>query len=343
MIADIAALQYRYGANFNAQSGDTLYQVNFITGELLIDGTSQGVPNNNKMQRAIWDGGGNDTLDLSGGRDDMTINLQPGAFTSFGDSYLPDATGSGDYFAEGNIANPYLYNGNLSSLLENAIGGNFRDLMIGNDLNNTLTGGQGADVLYGLAGDDTLIGGQDNDLIIDGLGDTTAQGGSGADAVVALSGNGNLDGGSGDDIIIGGIDGDYLSGGAGNDKIRGEGGRGLMFGDDVIFGGDGDDLLMGGRGADQFVFRPSDGNDVIGSFDVGDISTASWRDIDPVSADFVVGVDTIKLTGFSGINTSNVMNFVSDGDDGAVFSAQATTITLFGISADMLTSDVFVF
>lgn len=343
MIADIAALQYRYGANFNAQSGDTLYQVNFITGELLIDGTSQGVPNNNKMQRAIWDGGGNDTLDLSGGRDDMTINLQPGAFTSFGDSYLPDATGSGDYFAEGNIANPYLYNGNLSSLLENAIGGNFRDLMIGNVLNNTLTGGQGADVLYGLAGDDTLIGGQDNDLMIDGLGDTTAQGGSGADAVVALSGNGNLDGGSGDDIIIGGIDGDYLSGGAGNDKIRGEGGRGLMFGDDVIFGGDGDDLLMGGRGADQFVFRPSDGNDVIGSFDVGDISTASWRDIDPVSADFVVGVDTIKLTGFSGINASNVMNVVSDGDDGAVFSAQATTITLFGISADMLTSDVFVF
>lgn len=343
MIADIAALQYMYGANFDAQSDDTLYQVDFDTGELLINGASQGVPNNNKMQRAIWDGAGIDTLDLSNGRDDMSINLQPGAFTSFGDSYLPEASGSGEYFAEGNIANPYLYYGNQSSLLENAIGGAFRDVLVGNVLDNTLTGGAGEDLLYGLAGNDTLIGGEDNDLIIDGLGNTTAQGGSGNDAVAALSGNANLDGNSGDDIIIGGIDGDYLSGGAGNDKIRGEAGLGLMFGNDEIVGGSGDDLLMGGRGADQFVFRPNDGNDTIASFYVGDISSAAERDIDPIAADFVVGVDLIKLTEFSGIDASNVMDFVSDGSEGAVFSAQGTTIALFGVTANTLTSDDFIF
>ena len=343
MLADIAALQYQFGANFEAQSDDTLYQVNFSTGELLINGESQGVPNNNKMQRAIWDGAGIDTLDLSNGEDHMTINLQPGSFTSFGERFLPDTTGEGVYFAEGNIANPYLYNGNLSSLIENAIGGGFRDLIIGNVLDNTLTGGNGEDGLYGLAGNDTLIGGRDNDLIIDGLGHTTATGGAGDDVVVALSGNGNLQGNGSNDVIIGGIGADNLSGGVGNDKIRGEGGRGLMFGDDVIIGGRDDDLLMGGRGADQFVFRPDDGNDVIAGFLVGDITTAASRDIDPSSVDFTVGVDTIKLSGFRDIDASNVMDFVTDGAQGAVFSAENTTVTVFGVSATTLSADDFVF
>lgn len=343
MLADIAALQYQFGANFDAQSDDTLYEVNFSTGELLINGESQGVPNNEKMQRAIWDGAGIDTLDLSNGEDAMTINLQPGTFTSFGDSFLPDATGSGQYFAEGNIANPFLYEGNLSSLLENAVGGGFRDLIIGNVLDNILEGGNGEDGLYGLAGNDTLNGGQDNDLIVDGLGHTTAKGGAGDDVVVALSGDGNLEGNGSDDVVIGGIGADYLSGGAGNDKIRGEGGRGLMFGDDVIIGGQDDDLLMGGRGADQFVFRPDDGNDIIAGFIVGDIDTAASREIDPNAVDFMVGVDTIKLSGFRDIDAANVMDFVSDGDQGAVFSAEDTNVTIFGVSANTLTADDFVF
>jgi serralysin len=343
MIADIAALQYQFGANFNTQSDDTLYEVNFGTGELLINGVSQGVPQDEKMQRAIWDGGGIDTLDLANGEDEMTINLQPGAFTSFGDSFLPDTTGEGLYFAEGNIANPYLYDGNLSSLLENVIGGAFRDLIIGNVLDNVLEGGGGADALYGLSGDDTLHGGAQNDLIIDGLGNTTATGGSGNDTVVALSGASDLEGNGNGDVVIGGIDADHLSGGAGNDIIRGEGGRGLLFGNDVIDGGTGDDLLMGGRGVDQFVFRPDEGNDMIATFTVGNVTTAATRDIDPTGADFSIGVDTIKLIGFSGISAANVLDFVTDGDDGAVFSAQGTTITLYDVTANMLTSDDFVF
>jgi hypothetical protein len=343
MLADIAALQYQFGANFEAHADDTLYEVNFNTGEFMINGESQGVPVNEKTQRAIWDGAGVDTLDLSNGKDDMTINLQPGAFTSFGDSYLPDATGAGEYFAEGNLANPYLYYGNISSLLEIAVGGGFNDLIIGNLLNNTLTGGNGEDGLYGMEGDDTLNGGLDNDLIVDGLGNTTARGDADDDVVVALSGQGNLEGNASDDVLIGGIDADYLSGGVGNDKIRGEGGRGLLFGDDVIIGGAGDDLLMGGRGADQFVFRPDDGNDIIAGFIVGEVTTAASRKTEPAFADFMVGVDTVLLSGFRDVDASNVMEFVSDGDDGAIFSTQGTTITFYGISADALTTDDFAF
>jgi Ca2+-binding RTX toxin-like protein len=343
MLADIAALQYQFGANFDARADDTLYEVNFNTGELLINGESQGVPLNEKTQRAIWDGGGVDTLDLSNGKDDMTINLQPGAFTSFGDSFLPDATGEGEYFAEGNLANPYLYDGNISSLLEIAVGGGFRDLIIGNVLNNTLTGGNGEDSLYGMEGNDTLNGGHDNDLIIDGLGNTTASGGAGEDVIAALSGTGHLEGNGSDDVLIGGIDADYLSGGNGNDKIRGEGGRGLLFGNDVIIGGEDDDLLMGGRGADQFVFRPDDGNDTIAGFIVGEVATAANRAIEPAFADFMVGMDTVMLTGFLDVDATNVMGFVTDGDDGAIFSTQGTTITFYIISANTLTADDFVF
>jgi serralysin len=343
MIADIAALQYQFGANFDAQSDDTLYEVNFDTGEFLINGESQGVPVNEKTQRAVWDGGGIDTLDLSNGQDEMTITLQAGGFTSFGDSFLPDTTGDNEFFAEGNLANPYLYGGNIASLLENAIGGRFRDLIIGNILNNTLTGGNGEDALYGMEGDDTLNGGRDSDLIIDGLGNTTASGNADNDVVVALSGQSNLEGNANDDVLIGGIDADYLSGGAGNDKIRGEGGRGLLCGNDVITGGEGDDLLMGGRGADQFVFRPDDGNDTIASFILGDIATAAGRMIDPMSADFMPGVDVIKLNGFGDVDASNVLDYVTDGADGAVFSAEDTTITFYGISANVLTAGDFVF
>ena len=343
MLADIAALQYQFGANFDTQSDDTLYQVDFNTGAFFINGESQGTPINEKTQRAIWDGGGIDTLDLSGGLDDMSITLQPGAFTSFGDGFLPDTTSSGRLFAEGNLANPFLYAGNIASLLENAIGGAFKDLIVGNLLSNTLTGGNGKDGLYGMEGDDTLNGGLDNDLIIDGLGNTNALGGADDDVVAALSGNGNLEGNDGDDLIIGGIDADDLSGGDGDDLIRGEGGRGFLFGNDTITGGEDNDLLMGGRGADQFVFRPEDGNDVIANFLVGDITNFMLREIDPIGADFEVGVDTIKLVGFSDVNAFNVLDFVTDGDDGAVFSAEDTTITFFGIAAAALTADDFAF
>lgn len=339
MIGDIAALQHRFGANFETEAGDTVYQVDFDTGELLIDGVSQGVPISEKMQRAIWDGGGVDTLDLSNGRAEMTITLQPGDFTSFGDRYLPDATGFDVHFAEGNIANPFLYQGNTASLLENAIGGKHDDLMIGNVLANVLTGGAGADVLYGMQGADTLNGGLGDDLIIDGLGDTVALGGRGDDVIVALSGASSLEGMAGDDILVGGIDGDYLSGGEGSDVIRGEGGRGLLFGDDTIDGGSGDDLLMGGRGVDHFAFRPDEGDNVIAGFTVGDFDSV----VAPENADFTVGVDKIVLVNFRGVDARNVMDHITDEPDGAIYFNQGTRITFYDVSAGQLTADDFIF
>jgi surface adhesion protein len=65
--------------------------------------------------------------------------------------------------------------------------------------NDTLNGGEGDDILYGLGGNDLLDGGTGNDIML---------GGSGTDALL---------GGAGKDTLIGGKDSDTLTGGAGAD------------------------------------------------------------------------------------------------------------------------------
>lgn len=348
MPVDIAALQWLYGANYETAAGDTLYTMDFDSGEFFIDGIGQGVPIDNDTLRAIWDGGGSDTLDLSNAESALRIDLRPGAFTSFGEAYLA-YQGEGPFgnnlYAAGNLANAYLYEGNTASLLENAIGGIFNDSITGNLANNLLNGGAGHDSLFGLAGDDHLIGAAGHDLIVDGLGRTRAEGGAGRDFIVALSGLSDLSGGLEGDIIIGGIDDDVLTGGAGNDVLRGDAGRGLLFGSDTLIGGDGDDLMMGGRGADAFEFTPNAGNDVIGSFFASDLETEGAADVFARGADFQPGIDKIVLRDFIAVTAANVLDFVDFDAEGrhAVFSTEGTSVTLFDILPETLSVDDFVF
>ena len=348
MPADIAAIQYLYGADFETEAGDTVYTVDFNTGELFVDGEGQGVPVNEQTLRTIWDGAGEDTLDLSNAWSRLEIDLRPGAFTSFGAGFLAiqGRGSSGDLlFAEGNLANPYLYQGNRSSLLENAIGGLMADKIIGNVIDNRLEGRGGNDSLFGMAGDDELLGGGGDDLVVDGLGDTDAQGNAGDDYLVALSGDGVLDGGAGNDILIGGNSNDHLRGGNGNDVLRGDAGQGLLFGSDTLEGGAGDDTLMGGRGADQFIFRPNDGADMIGGFAASQLGDWDVAAVFVDRADFLSGVDQIVLAGFSDVTADNVMSFVSldSTESHAVFSAEQTTVTFFGVGVDQLSQEDFVF
>ncbi len=82
MIDDVAVIQAKYGADMTTRSGDTVYGFNatadvknaamsFQTGEMLTIFT-------------IWDGGGTDTLDLSGYYSDSVIDLRDGAYSSAG-------------------------------------------------------------------------------------------------------------------------------------------------------------------------------------------------------------------------------------------------------------------
>jgi VCBS repeat-containing protein len=164
---DIAALQYLYGANYGptAQNGNTVYTWSPTTGEEFIDGVGQGAPSANFVLMTLWDGGGTDTYNLSNYTTDLSVDLNPGAWTIFDTSTaraqradLSDyRSGGTTYFARGNVANALLFQGDTRSLIENAIGGSGDDVFNGNSTNNGWTGGTGNDTADGEGGTDTAI------------------------------------------------------------------------------------------------------------------------------------------------------------------------------------------
>src|SRR5262245_61191644 len=99
----------------------------------------------------IWDGGMNNTLDLSGWSAPSTINLNPGTFSS----------------ANGQINNIGIAR---DTVIETAKGGQGNDTIIGNDYANFLFGNAGDVDLNGGPGNDTLNGGPGSDTVTGGLG-----------------------------------------------------------------------------------------------------------------------------------------------------------------------------
>ena len=148
MIADIATLQYLYGADFTLNSGDTTYTWS-TTGETFINGVSKGATFDTHILMSIWDGGGTDTYDASNYDDGVEIDLRPGEFSTISVDQLGKPT------AIGNVGNAYLYDGDTRSLIENAIGGDGDDTLTGNEAANVLTGGAGTNAIDGGTGDDT--------------------------------------------------------------------------------------------------------------------------------------------------------------------------------------------
>lgn len=155
MMNDILALQKMYGADFTLNAGDSEYSWSPNTGQMSIDGVAQNAPGANRVFLTIWDGGGEDTYNLSAYSGSVTINLEPGSFSNTSriqTAYLGDG-----HYAQGNIYNAYQFNGDPRSLIENAIGGSGNDFITGNIAANDLDGGRGNDTLTGGAGDDLFI------------------------------------------------------------------------------------------------------------------------------------------------------------------------------------------
>ncbi len=153
MMDDIAALQTMYGANYNTNNGNTIYQWDPNTGQEFIDGVAQIKPGGNTIFMTVWDGGGNDTYDFSNYHTNVTVNLQPGQWSTPSTTQLANL--GGGHTAIGSIANAYLFQGNTASLIENAVGGTGNDTLVGNTADNHLTGGAGNDTLDGVSGTDT--------------------------------------------------------------------------------------------------------------------------------------------------------------------------------------------
>ncbi len=172
MIHDIAAAQRLYGANMTTRTGDSVYGFNSNTGHAAFTITSA----TQAAVFAIWDAGGNDTLDLSGYTSNSEIDLREESFSSAG--------GAAHY----NISIA------RGAIIENAIGGAGNDTIIGNAADNRLVGNDGADVMTGGVGSDTLIGG------------------AGADRMDGGAGNDIIYWDAGDDLanVVGGADTDIL-------------------------------------------------------------------------------------------------------------------------------------
>jgi serralysin len=86
----------------------------------------------------IWDGGVNNTLDVSGWSTSATINLQPGSFSSVNGQV-------------NNIAIAW------NTVIEKAVGGSGDDIINGNAYNNVLLGGHGNDLITGGSGEDLFV------------------------------------------------------------------------------------------------------------------------------------------------------------------------------------------
>lgn len=182
LVHDIAAMQAMYGAETTTRTGDTVYGFNSTANREAFDFTKNKLP-----IVAIWDAGGNDTLDLSGWNTPSSIDLNPGAFSSGGGIEDLPATVSKELAARYG-ATTGLLRDNISiaygATIENAKGGGGDDRIAGNSVANTLSGGAGDDVLDGRAGNDTLLGGSGDDRITGGAGQDQYVGGAGDDIFV---------------------------------------------------------------------------------------------------------------------------------------------------------------
>jgi serralysin len=270
MVFDILAVQKIYGADPNTGAGATTYK--FHGGDPILG--------------AIYDSGGTDTLDVSDELRQSAIDLTPGAYSSIDfwsaadqaaywtAKYPALAAQIGTAFAGDDV---YTWSKNYgiaySTVIENVTGGAGADSVVGNDADNVITGGAGADsvtaglgadqisgedgqdYLRGDAGDDSLSGGADLDDINGNMGNDTEAGGLGDDWVVGGKDSDGLSGDEGDDIVYGNIASDWCDGGAGNDLVRGGQDGDMVLGqagDDWLSGDRGDDTVTGGAGADVF-------------------------------------------------------------------------------------------
>ncbi len=94
--------------------------------------------------------------------------------------------------------------------IENLHGGDGRNRLVGNVLDNHLIGGRGHDRIFGLQGADLLEGGLGLDVLIGGAGDDRLNGGAHRDRLFGDDGADRLDGGRGNDILTGGAGADQF-------------------------------------------------------------------------------------------------------------------------------------
>lgn len=229
-LLDIAAIQEIYGRNWNTRDDDTTYSAATAFASTRPNGA---------FIYTIWDGDGDDTINVSAysNTQGVIVDLRQGEFSSIG------------YNAEGGAA---VHNLAIAyhTIIENAVGTAYGDILIGNAWNNNIQGGDGNDRIFGdglTLDDDSVVGVIYNNNAGFGAGNGEHDSNNPEAAPPSDdSGNDTLDGGAGNDFLYGGSGADTLIGGTGNDELYGGAGNDILrpgAGTNVINGGTGTDLV----------------------------------------------------------------------------------------------------
>ena len=333
MLHDVLSIQSLYGAEYSTRAGDTRYGFNSTAGVSVFDFNQNVHP-----ILTIWDGGGNDWLDLSGFATASRIDLNPGTFSDCDSMTM-------------NLAIAYACD------IENAAGGSAGDSITGNALANILQGNGGNDTLLGEAGNDTLEGGTGNDLLRGGSGADALIGGDGDDLFYADASDYLLqfDGGLGYDIlyfygvptvefayldygfeemwllessntiegtvnadVLNGTDlDDTINGLAGNDKLKGG------AGDDTLSGDQGNDVLDGGAGVDRATYQSATAGVTVS------LALTAAQNTQGAGTDTLLGIENLTGSLFNDTLTGSALaNILSglDGDDKLNGGAGADTM-----------------
>ncbi len=294
MMADIAALQYLYGADYTANAGDTIYVWRPDSGNTWINGEVAISPGANKIFLTIWDGDGNDTYDLSAYSNDLDVDLSPGGTSELGSNQLAWLGGGNDdngSDASGSVYNALMHGNDTRCLIENVICGSGDDLVRGNQADNIVKGGLGIDTLV-------FDGNRDDYDIYSKHGVLTVvdqRGLDGTDTAESIELFRFADGDHSADHFLNGVTGsergEYLAGTDNDDVIWSKGGR---F-----------DRMYGGDGADRFVigWETSNGSterEIIYDYEVG--------------SDQIALMDGASVSHFSKTSSFLVAHFAGDGD-----------------------------
>ncbi|MBD9490470.1 calcium-binding protein [Ensifer sp. ENS11] len=193
-----------------AQDGALFYQANGAANRIIgshFDQRLGGGAGNDYI-----DGGlGSDLLFGDGGDDTLAVSVMPegeldtldggdgvdtAAFDQFGSGVLVDLVANGgEARTSGTAFAPSADGRQIATLsnIENVVGSQFNDRLLGDANVNKLSGGSGDDVIDGRSGNDTLFGELGDDALLGYIGNDTLEGGIGAD---------RLEGGAGNDTYV---------------------------------------------------------------------------------------------------------------------------------------------
>ncbi|MDH5723179.1 MAG: M10 family metallopeptidase C-terminal domain-containing protein, partial [Alphaproteobacteria bacterium] len=276
-IMDIAALQEIYGRNYTSFAGDTQYTLSVMNP----------TQDDSAFLYTIWDGDGDDTINVSTSTVSAEIDLRQGHFSSigkdaYGFTFATDEDASASDPDPGNVAIAFY------AVIENATGTDQDDSFILNFKNNVIDGQGGFDTVdYSHITSSITV--TVSDILSTAIGTDI-----GTDSLIRIE---KIIGGSGRDILdlsfLGSgvqVNGDWITlNGNANFSLRYEGFESLILtpGEDVVVDVEGVEI-DGNGGADIIHQGP----------DVNTLSTdILLRDVDPAGVGLSITGDSLRITG----------------------------------------------